>query len=367
MNRLSLLDSSPVVATYQHVHEHEHEKPCCMIVPPHIQKNLKTFYHHTDRTKYELIKSNILAEKEVRRHRSHLLIPHTEGFALDGEATIRIYDAKNRHSIPGALVREDSLESTGDITVDEAYEGARVTYVFFKSIFGRNSIDNEVMDLNSTVHYGQMYGNAFWNGHQMVYGDGDGEIFNRFTISPDIISHELTHGVTQYVNNLVYRGQSGALNESTSDVFGIMMKQFMFGETVEQSNWLIGDGLLTIKGQALRSMKDPGTAYDNNILGKDPQPGSMDVYVNTRRDHGGVHINSGIPNRAFYLVASKFGGYAWEKAGKIWYETLPKIRALADFKEFANATIGTAISLFGKESFEHKSVIEAWREVKVLD
>src|SRR4029079_944922 len=134
----------------------------------------------------------------------------------------------------------------------------------------------------------------------------------------------LTHGVTQDEAQLVYSNQSGALNESLSDVFGSLIKQFSLNQTADQADWLIGAGLLTkqVNGVALRSMKAPGTAYNDPVLGKDPQPAHMKDYVNTISDNGGVHINSGIPNHAFYLIATQIGGNAWEKAGQIWYLTL---------------------------------------------
>ncbi len=139
----------------------------------------------------------------------------------------------------------------------------------------------------------------------MVFGDGDGQIFQRFTKSVSVIGHELAHGVTQYTANLAYRNQAGALNESMSDVFGVLVEQYLKQESARDASWLIGEGLFTdqVQGAALRSMKAPGTAYDDDVLGKDPQPDSMDTYVRTSADNGGVHINSGIPNKAFYVVA----------------------------------------------------------------
>ena len=137
-----------------------------------------------------------------------------------------------------------------------------------------------------------------WNGSQMLYGDGDNSIFIDFTKGNDVIGHELTHGVTQYEANLTYSQQLGALNESVSDVFGSLLEQYHLQQTAGDADWLIGQGLLTanVKGIALRSMKAPGTAYDDPVLGKDPQPAHMKDYVNTVSDNGGVHINSGIPN-----------------------------------------------------------------------
>src|SRR5260221_6079606 len=155
----------------------------------------------------------------------------------------------------------------------------------------------------------------------MVYGDGDGDLFELFTKPIDVTGHELTHGVTQYSANLNYQDQSGALNESFSDVFGSLVKQQALNQTTEQADWLIGQGIFTSKvhGVALRSMKAPGTAYEDPVLGKDPQPADMHSFVKTVDDNGGVHLNSGIPNKAFYLAATAIGGYAWDVAGEIWY------------------------------------------------
>jgi Zn-dependent metalloprotease len=201
----------------------------------------------------------------------------------------------------------------------------------------------------------------------MIFGDGDGEIFNRFTIALDVIGHELAHGVTEDESQLAYLFQPGALNESLSDVFGSLVRQYALGQTAEEADWLIGRGLFTgaVDGVALRSMKAPGTAYDDPVLGRDPQPAHMRDFVRTYDDNGGVHINSGIPNRAFYLAAIAIGGRAWEKAGRIWYETLrdPQLRPSTGFARFAKLTVGCAGRLYGPGSAEQEAVAEAWGEV----
>jgi Zn-dependent metalloprotease len=226
------------------------------------------------------------------------------------------------------------------------------------------------MPLNGTVHFGQDYNNAFWDGQRMVFGDGDGELFNRFTIALDVIGHELTHGVTEDEAQLIYAYQSGALNESISDVFGSLVKQRTLNQTADQADWLIGAGLFTasVHGVALRSMKAPGTAYDDPVLGKDPQPADMSHFVRTLQDNGGVHINSGIPNHAFYLVAIGLGGYAWEKAGHIWYDTLrdSRLKSNTGFRRFAQLTLANAGRLFGADSPEQKAVRDAWSGVGIV-
>jgi Zn-dependent metalloprotease len=283
-----------------------------------------------------------------------------------------VYNAGFTDQLPGSLVRGEGSPPTGDHAVDEAFDGSGHTYNLYADIYGRNSIDGNGLHLISTVHYMQGYDNAFWNGEQMVYGDGDEDLlenerlFNRFTIALDIIGHELTHGVTQYEAKLAYWEQSGALNESFSDVFGSLVKQHVLGQTADQADWLIGEGLFTtnVNGKAIRSMKEPGTAYDDPLLGKDPQPGHMDDYVNTVSDNGGVHINSGIPNRAFYLAAAEIGGYAWEKAGRIWYIALrDRLGAKSDFQDAANITHQVAGELYGQNSMEQKAVKNAWGKV----
>ena len=234
----------------------------------------------------------------------------------------------------------------------------------------RNSIDGAGLPLDATVHFGVRYDNAFWNGTRMVFGDGDGKLFNRFTVALDVIGHELTHGVTEQESGLAYRGQSGALNESLSDVFGSLIKQHALKQDVAAADWLIGAGLLTkaVKGVALRSMKAPGTAYDDRVLGRDPQPAHMKDYVRTTDDNGGVHINSGIANRAFYLAAVATGGNAWDATGRIWYETLrdPKLKANATFAAFAKLTVAVAGRLFDPKGREALAVSQAWKTVGVL-
>jgi Zn-dependent metalloprotease len=147
------------------------------------------------------------------------------------------------------------------------------------------------------------------------------------------------------------------------------VKQSRRNQTADAADWLIGEGLLAsgVQGVALRSMKAPGTAYDDPVLGKDPQPAHMDDFVRTYEDNGGVHINSGIPNRAFYLAATRLGGYAWEKAGRIWYETLrdSRLRTNSGFRRFATLTVANAGRLFGVPSVEQTTVAAAWHDVGI--
>lgn len=279
----------------------------------------------------------------------------------------RVCSADHGTNLPGTLKRDEGAASTGDAAVDEAYDGLGGTFDLFWDVFGRDSIDGNGMGLLATVHYGNKYNNAFWNGTQMVFGDGDGSIFNRFTIAPDVEGHELTHGVTGATAGLEYHDQPGALNESVSDCFGSMVKQRMKGHSSAQADWLIGQGLLAtgINGVALRSMKAPGTAYDDPKLGKDPQPDHMSKFVNTTSDNGGVHINSGIPNRAFYLAAVALGNNSWDRAGPIWYKTLTdsRLSATSSFVAFATLTVDHANTLYGGGARD--AVVAAWHAVGI--
>ncbi len=289
----------------------------------------------------------------------------------DGTSPLRqVHDAHGTQDLPGDVVRVEGAPPTGDPATDEAYDGLGATWWLYRAAYGRDSLDDKGLALDATVHYGTDYDNAFWDGTQMVFGDGDGVVFRRFTIAVDVIGHELTHGVTELTANLTYQGQSGALNESVSDVFGSLVKQRQLGQDAASADWLIGAGLFTpsVHGVALRSMKAPGTAYDDPRLGKDPQPATMAGYVQTTDDNGGVHLNSGIPNHAFYLAAVAVGGYAWEGMGQVWYDVLTggSLPADADFATFAQATVSAATARFGEGSAPASAVLDAWRQVGVL-
>jgi Zn-dependent metalloprotease len=283
-----------------------------------------------------------------------------------------IYDCRGAETLPMAqLARTEDGRAPSDGSVNRAFDGFGVTRDFYAQVLGRNSIDDRGMRLNGYVHFGHQFQNAFWDGQEMVFGDGDGQVFEDFTKSLDVIAHELSHGVTEYTANLEYHNQSGALNESISDVFGSLVKQWKLRQTADKADWLIGAEIFTpaIRADALRSMKAPGKAYDNALLGRDPQPDHMDRYVKLRdtkaEDWGGVHINSGIPNRAFYLTATGIGGNAWDAPGHIWYESLKASTEKTQFQDFANTTYAKAGQLYGSASHEQRAVVAAWREVGI--
>jgi len=341
-----------------------HRNPLQCIVPLHILVEIASRGDPQQRSR---AMQHLAMSERLRGHRE-ILGQMLGLFQSAGDQKRRtIFDAQGAETLPGVVVRNEGDEPSQDVAVNEAYDGAGATYDLYKEQFNRNSIDDQGLRLDSTVHYGQTFDNAFWNGRQMVYGDGDGQLFNRFTIAIDVIGHELTHGVTQYSAGLLYQDQSGALNESISDVFGSLVKQYQSKQAANDADWLIGAGLLAagVNGVALRSMKAPGTAYDDPTLGKDPQPAHMNDYVNTTSDNGGVHINSGIPNHAFFVLATTLGGNAWEKAGQIWYGALKQFSPDTDFQGAAVITVQTARTLFNVGSIEEQAVVDAWAKVGI--
>lgn len=353
---------------------HRHSIFC--FLPPYIleQVVLNGSSAQRDLARQTLVASHLIREK--RQSPALTATPRAveEKSALAAVKERAVYTANTGKNLPGSLVRSEGSAPVSDVAVNEAYDGSGATFDLFQAIFGRNSIDDKGLKLISTVHYGQGYDNAFWDGDQMVYGDGDEDLpvsqrlFNRFTSSLDVIGHELTHGVTQYEANLTYSNQPGALNEAISDIFGSLVKQYQRGQTADQADWIIGEGLFTsnVKGVGIRSMKAPGTAYNDPVLGKDPQPAHMKDYVNTSQDYGGVHINSGIINHAFYLSAIEIGGFAWEKAGQIWYQALTeKLKSNSNFQDAANLTFEAAGEIFGTGSIEQNAVVNGWSQVGI--
>lgn len=332
------------------------------VIPPYILRNI---INNCAGPQQESARRTLTHVQQLMAEPHRVIAP--ADIARPGQVLRAIFDAGESQTLPGTLIRQEGESGNGDVAADEAWDYLGVTYDFFWNVYQRNSLDNKGLKLDGTVHYGKNYQNAFWNGQQMVFGDGDGEIFNRFTIAIDVVAHELTHGVTESEAGLIYFQQAGALNESMSDVFGSLVKQYQRQQRAEEADWIIGEGLLAkgINGSGLRSMSAPGTAYDDPLLGKDPQPADMTHYIETRDDNGGVHLNSGIPNRAFYLAATALGGFAWERAGQAWYDTLcdKSLPQDADFSTFARFTVEHAAKRFDRQVAEQ--IQAAWQEVGV--
>lgn len=344
-------------------------KGVCFVVPPYMLEAIAL--NHSQEDVRRAAVNSVRLSGRIRGNREITSLTadmHSHNLLAAPAVENRIVcTAGGSEMLPGQQEMQEGNAPIGDASADRAYDGAGWTWQLYEKIFNRNSVDGNGLRLISTVHYGQQYDNAFWNGQQMVYGDGDGRVFNDFTSSVDVIGHELTHGVTQFTAGLNYQGDSGALNESMSDCFGSMVKQYSLNQMVDEADWLIGEGLLApgINGVALRSMKAPGTAYNDPMLGKDPQPDHMSKYVHTSQDNGGVHLNSGIPNKAFYLACIGLGGHSWEKAGAIWYNALTtKFKPTTGFQDAANLTVQAALELYG--AVEAGIVAKAWGQVGIM-
>jgi Zn-dependent metalloprotease len=250
-----------------------------------------------------------------QRERAHSTLAHTAQILSARTATLiephaqgpsakmrQVYDAGNRQILPGKLVITEQRSSTTDTAAKQAFDGSGAAYDFLSNVYMRNSIDDHGMRLDSTVHYGDKFDNALWTGTQMVYGDGDGILFNGFTGHVEIDGHELAHGMTQHDSGLEYHGQSGALNEHLSDVFGILIKQWRNGTTARRSTWLIGEGLLgkNVHGIAIRSMGDPGSAFADRVLG----PRELDPAAGIRRI---APDGLGIAGNSLPTISGRFG------------------------------------------------------------
>lgn len=337
--------------------DHSH----CQIVPSSILRKLAQDASFTQAQR-DLLMHSADAAAFVRGERSATQPNTLAARRSEGVKDREIYDAGGKRRLPGKRVRREGQEPVANNpAANDAYDSTGATYEFYQRVLQRNSIDGHGLVLISTVHSGKSPDNAFWDGHQMVFGDAtpNGPFVGTFAGALDVVAHELTHGVTQYTvpgGGLEYDDQSGALNESWSDVFGSIVKQWSQKQSVGDANWLIGETIWNpAYGTALRSMKAPGTTSK-----WDDQPDSMTGYV----EGGDVHTNSGIPNHAFFLAATALGGSSWEKAGPIWYKALAGLTVRATFAEAARATVDAARALYGQPEVD--AVASAWRAVKVL-
>lgn len=309
----------------------------CLFIPTQVLENMA-------RAGVEEARTSILQSEQTRQQRAANLgapLDSARGISPPGEGPRTVYDSQNQWQQRVAVARNEGGPATPDDDVTNAYKYAGVVSDFFKDVLTRNSYDNLGSDIILNVHLGESYMNAFWDGDELTFGDGDGEIFTSFARSLDVIAHEFGHGVTQFTANLEYQGQSGALNEHFSDVFGTAITQSSEGQSAGDADWLIGNEIMGPKlyGETLRSMKAPGTAYDNALMGTDPQPGHMKDYYDGPADNQGVHINSGIPNRAFYLASMELGT---DKALLIWYQALQNLWATAKFNDAYSVIVDSA-------------------------
>jgi Zn-dependent metalloprotease len=336
----------------------------CGVIPAFMTSR----FGNSGETAAEEARATLEQMREAANARALSLIHLTTPRRSDPGGRRFIYDAQRGLVLPGTLVLSEEQSTACDTEAREAFEALGITADFFHRVFGRKSLDGRGMPLEATVHYGTRFQNVMWIGEQIVYGDGDSRYFNRFTGEVDITAHEYTHALVQIILGIGYSGETGAVNEHFADAIGSLVKQWMLDQTAEEADWLIGASLLKpgVHGRGVRSLAEPGTAYDDEHLGRDPQPSHMDDYVETEEDNGGVHINSGIPNHAFYRVAMRIGGPAWEVAGRIWYETL--VAGLPNdpsFLDLAAGTVDMAGELYGRGSDYQRAVAEEWAAVGI--
>jgi Zn-dependent metalloprotease len=280
----------------------------------------------------------------------------------------KVYSANNGSSTPGTLKRSEGGAATGDAHVDGNYDKLGGTYNCYKNNFNRDSFDNAGATLISTVHYSSNYVNAYWDGTQMVYGDGDGVNSGMLGLSADVTTHELTHAVTERESNLTYSGESGGLNEAMSDIFGAYCESYASGTwATTNAVFMVGDDIWTpaTAGDALRYMYDP--AKDGSSLDYwTSSAGSVDV-----------HYSSGIANLAFTLL-SKGGthprskstinvtGIGVQKAGAIFYKAnVDYMTASTTFAQAKTYMEQAAEALYGTGAAEKTSVTQAWQAVGV--
>lgn len=289
---------------------------------------------------------------------------------ITNPATAGILTSSLNHATTGGTIVSNSTTSFNSedykASVSAHYNAEQVIN-FYKNLFNRNSLDNKGMNINSYTHYSNNYNNAFWDGNEMIYGDGDGTNFTYLSGDLDIVGHEMTHGVISSTANLWYHNQSGALNESTADVFGVLIETYNKYNVANggswifnPADWVIGDDVYTpkVSGDSARSLANPTL---------DGQPDNMSDYQNypdtSSYDNGGVHINSGIPNKAAYNIASLIG---MEKTAKIYYRALTNyMSTYTDFEGAKNCLVQAAVDLYGPNSVEAADVNAAFNNVGV--
>ena len=283
------------------------------------------------------------------------------------------YSANNGTSLPGTLKRSEGSADIGDAAIDAAHNYAGSVYDYYKNVHGRDSYDNAGATLKASAHYSTSYNNAFWNGTQMVYGDGDGSTFIALSRDLDVDAHELTHAVTERTANLTYSNESGALNEATSDILGNSCEAYTEnGGTPNSNTWKVGEDIYTpgTSGDALRYMNDPALGGDYDYY--------PTRYTGTA-DNGGVHSNSGIANLAYYLMVmggshprgktsvvvtplSTTSSTSLNMAQKIWYRALTVYwTSSTGFSGARTGTASAATDLYG--SAAAATVNQAWDAV----
>ena len=264
---------------------------------------------------------------------------------------------QEHQTLPGTPVSKASKDPTAKRTFVETAAVAK----FYKKIFGRNSIDNAGMTLMSSIHFGTRFNNAMWDGFQMIYGDGDGQLFVDFTKSNDVIAHELTHGVTQHTLQLAYSGDAGGLNESMSDCFGSMFRQWRAGQGTNAADWLIGASIIgpAAKARGFKCLRNMSNPADPSALA--PQP----THYSQLTPGMDPHYTSGPPNLAFYTACTNLGGNSWAEIGQVWYGVLANsgIDPAMTMPKFAGRARQLAAQMYPAQPAVAAAVDAGWTQV----
>ena len=339
----------------------------CHMVPPHMLDHIAE--HGTGRVaeNARLALSIDQEQRELRRRGGDRGGGDERRDRTDARRTV--YDTNHTRDLPGEVARREDAPATDDKAVDEAYFGLGATWRLFHEVYGRESLDDDRLPLRATVHYARDYNNAMWNGAQMVFGDGDGELFRRFTISIDIIGHELAHG--RHAVHRRARIPEPVRCAERVDVGRLRLTGQATALASGRRRSRLADRPRAVHrpGRGRRAALDEraGHGVRRRRDRQGPAAGHMDNFVETTADNGGVHINSGIPNRAFYLAATAIGGRAWDGAGHVWYDVLTggNVPVDCDFATFARLTVEAATARFGDGSSQHTAVAQAWDKVGV--
>lgn len=339
----------------------------CQIIPPKVLKRLsenRAFSPEQRKTFADTIKIDVEFRK-LRTQAGKLtrvtnkITGLTFAPAAAVAAVVTVYNCSNSQGLPG--VQEPNPATSADATAKRAFDETTSVAAFYSQVFGRNSVDDGGMALISSIHYGTGYNNAFWNGSQMTYGDGDGSIFVDFTKGNDVIGHELTHGVTQHSIGLDYTNEAGGLNESMSDCFGSMFRQWEAKQDVNAADWLIGKDIMgpAAVQQGLTCLRDMANPAAKHCLA--PQPTKFSQY----KPGMDPHESSGIPNLAFYLAAKAVGGNSWDKVGQIWYKSMTGFgpTPAMKMKPFADRTRTVAGQLYPGDNAVAGAVDAGWKKV----
>lgn len=341
-------------------------KCTCFIIPQDVLKKLAEDSKLSDEVrKASLDTGNISIElRKLRKQAGKLtnavaLVQPSEMLALAVAPAVTVFNCQQTQTLPGTAVPNPA--ASADATVKRTFVETSAVADFFKQVFNRNSIDNAGMTMMSSVHYGNKFNNAMWNGSQMIYGDGDQAIFVDFTRGNDVIGHELTHGVTQHSLQLAYSGDAGGLNESMSDCFGSMFRQWRANQTVAKADWLIGSDILgpTAKAKGLTCLRNMANPADPKALAPQPTKYSQ---ITPGMD---PHFSSGPPNLAFCTACKKLGGKSWERIGQVWYRSLTGFGPTPTMKmpKFAARTRQVAKQLYANTPAVAAAVDAGWKQV----